>query len=140
MGRKKDTLQQRSAKKTMRRRFRYDDEKPFIELLKPEYQHQLIVGDIAKELKSLLHDGDKIDIRTMTYLDFRIIKEEPDGRPCCSRNLIYMWLARLLNKTGGKGTRYRENMIFRYITNGHSNLNVKETYLKTAVYKWKKAN
>lgn len=137
MGRKKDTLQQRSAKKTIRRRFRYDDGLPFIELLKPEYQRWLIVGAIAEELKSLLRNGDKIDMRTMAYLDFRITKDKSDDRLCCSRKLIYMWFAKLLNKTGSKGTRYGKDMIFRYITNGHSNLSIKENSLKTAVDKYK---
>ena len=58
MGRKKDSLAQRSAKMTERRRYRYDDQKPFIELFKPEYQRWLIVGDIANELKTLLKNGD----------------------------------------------------------------------------------
>lgn len=71
MGRKKDTLEQRSAKMIKRRRYRFDEETPFIELFKPEFQRLLIVGDIAEELKSLLKNGDKADIRKLTYLDFR---------------------------------------------------------------------
>lgn len=133
MGRKKDTLEQRSTKMTQRRRYRYDKTKPFIELLKPEYQRWLIVGDIARELKSLLHNGDAVDVRTLTFLDFRLTEDETDDTQPCTHRQIYQWLAKLLEKTGSKGTRYGKDMIFRYICGGHSNLLTDELSLKTSV-------
>ena len=135
MGRKKDSLAQRSAKMTERRRYRYDDQKPFIELFKPEYQRWLIVGDIANELKTLLKNGDTIDIRTLTYLDFRLTRDESDDRPLCTPTQIYRWLAKLLIKTGSIGTKYGKSMIFRYTTDWHSNLFVDELTLKALVNK-----
>lgn len=135
MSRKKDTLEQRSAKMTNRHRYRYDDQKPFIELFKPEYQRWLIVGGIANELKTLLRNGDTIDIRTLTYLDFRLTRDESDDRPPCTPTQIYRWLAKLLIKTGSEGTKYGKSMIFRYITDWHSNLFIDELSLKALVNK-----
>lgn len=135
MGRKKNTLEQRSAKMTARRRYHYDDQTPFIELFKPEYQRWLIVGGIASELKTLLRNGDSINIRTMTYLDFRLTRDESDDRPPCTPTQIYRWFAKLLIKTGSSGTKYGKNMIYRYITDWHSNLFVDELYLKTSIDK-----
>ena len=120
---------------TNRRRYPYDDQKPFIELFKPEYQRWLIVGGIANEIKTLLRNGDTIDIRTLTYLDFRLTRDESDDRPPCTPTQIYRWLAKLLKKTGSIGTKYGKSMIFRYITDGHSNLFVDELSLKALVNK-----
>ena len=120
---------------TNRRRYRYDDHTPFIELFRPEYQRWLIVGDIANELKTLLKNGDTIDIRTLTYLEFRLTPDESDGRPPCTPKQIYRWFAKLLIKTGSNGTKYGKAMIYRYITDWHSNLFVDELYLKTSIDK-----
>ncbi len=135
MGRKKDTLKQRSAKMTNRRRYHYDDQMPFIELFKPEYQRWLIVGGIANELKMLLRNGDTIDIRTLTYLDFRLTQDESDDRPPCTPTQIYCWFAKLLTKTGSEGTKYGKSMIYRYISDWHSNMSVDELTLRSSVNK-----
>lgn len=120
---------------TNRRRYRYDDQKPFIELFKPEYQRWLIVGGIANELKTLLRNGDSIDIRTLTFLGFRLKRDDSDNRPPCTPTQIYRWLAKLLIKTGSEGTKYGKSMIFRYISDWHSNLSVDELTLKASVNK-----
>lgn len=135
MARKKYTIEERSAKMTARRRYHYDDQTPFIELLKPEYQRWLIVGGIASELKTLLRNGDSINIRTMTYLDFRLTQDESGDRPPCTPTQIYRWFAKLLIKTGSIGTKFGKSMIFRYITDWHSNLFVEELSLKALVNK-----
>lgn len=135
MGRKKDSLEQRSAKMTNRRRYHYDEQTLFIELFKPEYQRWLIVGGIANELKTLLRNGDTIDIRSLTYLDFRLTQDDSDDRPPCTPTQIYRWLAKLLIKTESEGTKYGKSMIFRYITNWHSNLFIDELTLKSLVNK-----
>ena len=135
MGRKKYTLEERNKSMTQQRRYRYDDNMPFIELLKPSYQHLLIVGKIAKELKSLLRNGNTIDIRTLSFLDFRLPSETSDYDQCCTHKQVYQCLARLLKATGNKGTMYGKSMIFRYISNGHSNLLASESSLQSLVNK-----
>lgn len=135
MGRKKATLQERSDRMTQGRRKKYDDQKPFIELFKPEYQRLLIAGKIAKEFKSLLHNGDKVDIRTLTYLNFRLIPTETDDRPCCTPKQVHECLRRLKDATVSEGTRYGWSMIIRYITDGHSNLSESEISLQSAINK-----
>lgn len=133
MGRKKDTLKQRSARMTKRRRYRFDEETPFIEMFKPEFQRLLIMGDISEELKSLLKNGDKADIRKLTYLDFRQAADPQDEIPSCTRAKIYQWLAKLLLVIGDEGTMYGKSMIFRYLANGHSSIFENEFSLKTSV-------
>ena len=118
---------------TMRRRYTYNDETPFIELFRPEYQRFLIVGRIADELKELLRDGDTVDIRELIFLEFRLAEYEECEKTFCLRKQIYQWLARLLNIIGNEGTRYGKSMIFRYLTDGHSNLFEAESSLKTSV-------
>ena len=135
MGRKKDTLQQRNDKKTKRRRYRYDENTPFIELFKPEYQRLLIFGAIAKELKSLLRNGDSADVRELTFFDFRLTADQQDGIVPCTYAQIHRWLAKLLLAVGKDGTRYGESMIFRYLTDGHSTIFEKELSLKASVSK-----
>lgn len=135
MGRKKDSLQQRSAKLTQQRRFRYDDSKPFIELFKPKYRPMLKFGKAGRELKSLLKDGDKVNLSTLTYLEFRLTAEPGVDKAPCTHKKINQWLAGVLKITGSEGTQYGKAMIFRYITNGHSNLSIDELSLKTAVDK-----
>ena len=135
MGRKKATLKERSDRMTQRRRFRYDDNKPFIELLKPEYQHLLIVGEIAQKLKSLLHNGNNINVRNLIFLYFKLPSAASDNKQCCTHKEVYQWLAQLLKATGSKGTMYGKSMIFRYITKGHSNLSLSESSLQSLVNK-----
>ena len=135
MGRKKDTLNQRSAKMTKRRRYRYDEKTPFIELFKPEFQRLLIVGTIAKELKSFLRNGDSTDIRKLNFIDFRLTADQQDGIAPCACAQIHQWLAKLLLAVGKDGTRYGVSMIFRYLTDGHSTIYEKELSLKTSVNK-----
>lgn len=135
MGRKKATLKERSDRMTQRRRYRYDDNKPFIELLKPEYQHLLIVGQIAQNFKSLLRNGKTNDIRKLNYLDFSLPTGASEDKKCCTHQQVYQCLARLLKATGCKGTKYGKSMIFRYISNGHSNLSVSESSLQSLVNK-----
>lgn len=120
---------------TKRRRFRYDDSEPFIELLQPKYHPMLRFGKMGNELKSLLKNGDKVDINTMTYLEFRLTDNPEDDKPCCTHEQIYKWFAKLLLTTRSEGIKYGKAMIFRYITNGHSNLSIDELSLKTAVDK-----
>lgn len=129
-------MQQRRDKMTHRRRYRYNKRTPFIELFKPEFQRWLIVGDLAKELKSLLRNGDKTDIRELTFLDIRT--DVSGNKIQSTRKQIYLWLAKLLTTIGGQGTRYGESMIFRYITNGHNNLFFDELSLRTSVNKYKR--
>ena len=119
---------------TNRRRYRYDDQMPFIELFRPEFQRWLIVGSIANELKKLLKNGD-INIRTMAYFEFRLTQDDSDPKPSCTPTQIYRWFAKLLIKTGSVGTKYGKSMIYRYMTNGHSNLLIDELTLKTSVDK-----
>lgn len=133
MGRKKDTLQQRSAKMTDRRRYHYNDETPFIELFKRKRQYFLIAGKIAWELKALLRNGDKVNIKKLTFLEFRLEEDEEDEKTPCSCTQVYQWLAKLLLAVGDEGTKYGKTMIFRYLTDGHSNLFEKESSLKTSV-------
>jgi len=128
-------MEERSDRMTQRRRYRYDNNKPFIELLKPEYQHLLIVGKIAQDFKSLLRDGNTIDIRKLTFLDFRLPSETSDYEQCCTHKQVYQCLARLLKATGNKGTMYGKSMIFRYISNGHSNISASESSLQSLVNK-----
>lgn len=135
MGRKKLTLQERCERMTKRRRFKFDDWTPFIELLSPYCQRWLIVGAIAKEFRSLLRIDDSVDIRTLTFLDFRLTRDEADDKPPCTHQQIYKCLAKLLDAIGCEGTKHGEAMIFRYICNGHSNLSVKEKPLQSAVNK-----
>lgn len=135
MGRKKATLHERSDRMTQRRRKKYDDLKPFIELFKPEYQRLLIAGKIAEEFKSLLHNGDKVDVRTLIYLFFRLAPTETDDRPCCTPKQVHEFLRRLKDATGSEGTKYGWAMIIRYITNGHSNLLESESSLQSAINK-----
>ena len=137
MGRKKDCLRQRRDKMTHRRRYHYNEETPFIELLKPQYQRLLIVGDIAKEFKSLLRNGDKVDVRTMTFLKFKTDNSDP--KLYCAHKQIYVWFAHLLITIGKQGTRYGESTIFRYITDGHNNLFIDELSLKMSVNKYKRS-
>ena len=106
---------------TQRRRYRYNKRTPFIELFKPEYQRWLIVGDIAKEFKSLLHFGESIDVRKLAYLNFRLTKYELDDKPCCTHTQIRQWVKKLLAVTGSEGTRYGKSMINRYILETNSN-------------------
>ena len=133
MGRKKDTLQQRSAKKTNRRRYHYDEKTPFIELFNPKCQRLLIAGEIAWELKALLRNGDIINIKTANYLEFRLPTSEQNEKETCTCKQIYLWLARLLNSAGKEGTQYGKSTIFRYLTDGHSNLSESESSLQTSV-------
>ena len=120
---------------TQRRRKKYDDTKPFIELFKPEYQRLLIVGKIAEEFKSLLHNGDVDEIRTMTYLSFRLTPSETDDRSCCTSKQVHECLRRLKDTTGREGTMFGWAMIIRYITDGHSNLSESESSLQSAINK-----
>ena len=122
---------------THRRRYHYNEETPFIELLKPQYQRLLIVGDIAKEFKSLLRNGDKVDVRTMTFLKFKTDNSDP--KLYCANKKIYVWFAHLLITIGKQGTRYGESTIFRYITDGHNNLFIDELSLKMSVNKYKRS-
>jgi hypothetical protein len=133
MGRKKDTLKQRKSKMKLKRRYHYNDGTPLIELFKPEYQRFLIVGIIAEELKGLLRNGDMIDIRELSFLEFRLAEYGEDEKTFCLRKHIYHWLAKLLLSIGNDGTRYGKSMIFRYLTDGHSNLYEKELSLKSSV-------
>ena len=135
MGRKKATIEERSKRMTQRRRYRYNDEKPFIELLKPEYQHLLIVGEIAQNFKTILRNGKTIDVRQITFLEFRLPSEASDDKQCCTHKQVYQWIARLLKATGSKGTMYGKSMIFRYISKGHSNLTASESSLQSIVNK-----
>lgn len=118
----------------MRRRYHYNDETPLIELFRPEYQRFLTVGEIVKELKGLLRNGDTLDIRKLKFLEFRLAEYEEDEKTFL-RAQIYRWLAKLLHSTGNEGTRYGKSMIFRYLTDGHSNLFETELSLKTSVNK-----
>ncbi len=120
---------------TQRRRYRYSDDKPLIELLKPEYQHLLIVGEIAQKLKSLLHNGNTINVRNLLFLYFKLPSAASDDKQCCTHKEVYQWLAQLLKETGSKGTMYGKSMIFRYITKGHSNLLISESSLQSLVNK-----
>lgn len=135
MGRKKSTLQERFERMTLRRRVKYDEQTAFIELFKPSCQLYLIVGPIAGEFRSLLRNGDKVNIRTLTYLDFRISADNADHKESCAHKQIYQFLHQLLKFTGCKGTMFGKSMIFRYITDGHSNLSISEKSLETAVNK-----
>lgn len=133
MGRKKETLKKRNAKLTMRRRYHYNEKTPFIELFQPKYQRFLIVGRIANELKGLLRNGDTINIRELTFLEFRLTKDGGDKKKYCLKTQIYKWLAKLLHISGKEGTMYGKSTIFRYLTDGHSNFFETELSLKTSV-------
>ena len=130
------TLEERRARMTRRRRIRYDDKKPFIELFKAPFHYLLKVGTIGKELRWLLRNGTEIDIQTMTYLDFRLPgKGQIDDGSYCTLNQIHSCLRKLLDKTGSRGTRYGKAMVFRYLTHGHSHISGSESSLQSAVYK-----
>jgi len=128
MGRKKSTLQERSDRMKQRRRVRFDDDTPFIELIKPQYHHLLTHGQIGKELRKLLVDGDDADLKALTFLRFRI-----NGG--YKHDVIHYWIRCLLDTIGRDGTMYGNAMIFRYLTSGHSNLRKSERTLQNAVYK-----
>jgi len=120
---------------TQRRRKKYDDAKSFIELFKPEYQRLLIAGKIAEEFKSLLSYSYKVDVRMLTYLNFRLGPTETDDRPCCTPKQVHEFLRRLKDATRIEGTAYGWAMIIRYITDGHSNLLESESSLQSAINK-----
>ena len=118
---------------TNRRRYHYDEKTPFIELFKFESQRLLLFGSIAEELKGLLRNGDTIDIRKVTFLEFRQPKDVEDEKMPCTRTQIYQWLAKLLYSTGKEVTKFGNSTIFRYLIDGHCNLSESESSLKTSV-------
>ena len=118
---------------TDRRRYHYSKETPFIELFNPKCQRLLIAGEIAWELKALLRNGDNINIKTANYLEFRLPTSEQNEKETCTCKQIYQFLAKLLKCTGNDGTQYGKSMIFRYLTDGHSNLSESESSLQTSV-------
>ena len=118
---------------TNRRRYHYDENTPFIELFKFKSQRLLLFGNIAEELKGLLMNGDTINIRKMNYLEFQLPTSEQNEKETCTCKQIYLWLARLLNSAGKEGTQYGKSTIFRYLTDGHSNLSESESSLQTSV-------
>lgn len=121
---------------TRRRRVRFDDRKPFIELFKAPYHYLLKAGKSGMELRNLLRNGTDVDIMTLTYLDFSLpTSGKNDYGQYCTLKQIHSWLRDLLDKTGSKGTRYGKAMVFRYLTHGHSNISCDESYLQSAVYK-----
>lgn len=121
---------------TRRRRVRYDDKKPFIELFKAPFHYLLKAGTIGRELRSLLKNGLEINITTLTYLDFRLPPDDKkDDAQYCTLAQIYSCLHKLLDKTGHNGTRYGKAMVFRYLTDGHSNISISESSLQSAVNK-----
>ena len=119
------SLEKRKARKQQKRRYRYDDSTPVVELFTLEVR-EVAIEWIEKDVKPLLEgyfacfSADEI-----WYFDFK------EG----TLRTFKRSLARFLKRIGiGKGTKYGELMIYRYFCDpNHSTISCTEDSLKSSI-------
>lgn len=119
------TLEKRKAKKQQKRRYRYDDDSPVVELFTIAVRNMAIEW-IEKDVMPLLEDysahfsADEIHFFEFKEGTLRTFKRS---------------LARFFKSIGGKkGTKYGDNMIIRYFCDPrHSTILCKENSLKSSI-------
>jgi hypothetical protein len=121
------SLEKRKVRKQQRRRFRYDDQTPIVELFSLTVRDSAISW-LEKEVLPLLVGNTKIfSAEEIFYFDIKNNNQRHFKKS----------LAKFLKKIADvKGTKYGEMMIFRYLCDpNHSSLSCQEDSLKTSIYR-----
>ena len=128
---KRISLKTREERITRRRRYHYNSNTPFVDLIKPEYHH-VFHQWYNNELKKFLRGTDGIEYFEIHQFDFKLVPYSKD----LSYSAFVFSLAKFLSDIGkGDGLKVKLSMIFRYITDKkRSNLPLSEDRLKRLVY------